>query len=243
MKSLNKSLFNPIAFRKIALWLQGVRNKWEPHRELFGVFERKYVDYASYIAHQKSKFGLLTNGSATKPDGIDLVDYDRRFTKVLEARLANIEFIKPGTSVICLGARQGSEVKAFRARGCFAVGVDLNPGKESKYVLQGDFHKLEFPDGSVEVLYSNSFDHAYDLGLLLTEAKRVLKSDGLLIAELAVGSEESNRKNNGYWESKYWSHVHVLVQLIEIHGFKLSRKIEFDYPWPGVSCVFQRCLS
>jgi SAM-dependent methyltransferase len=241
MKSPNKSFFDAIRFRKLVLWLQGVRNKWQPHGELSGVFDRKYVSYSSYIAHQKSKFDLLTNGLETTPEDIDLNDYDQRFTNVLGARLANLEFLKPGTSVLCLGARQGSEVKAFRAIGCFAVGVDLNPGKDSKYVLQGDFHSLEFPDRSVDVLYSNSLDHAYDLGLLISEVKRLLINDGIFIAELPLGAQESKRRNDGYWESKYWSHVYILVQLIETYGFRLSCKIEFEYPWPGISCVFQRC--
>ena len=32
------------------------------------------------------------------------------------------------TTVVCLGARAGGEVLAFKSKGAFALGIDLNPG-------------------------------------------------------------------------------------------------------------------
>ena len=47
-------------------------------------------------------------------------------------------------TVLCLAARIGTEVKAFLDLGCFAIGIDLNPGTDNRYVVHGDFHDLQF---------------------------------------------------------------------------------------------------
>ena len=36
------------------------------------------------------------------------------------------------------------EVRAFLDHGAFAVGIDLNPGRDNRYVMVGDFHQLQF---------------------------------------------------------------------------------------------------
>ena len=70
--------------------------------------------------------------------------------------------MKKAASVLCLGARQGTEVKAFLDLGCFAVRIDLEPGAENQFVVQGDFHDLKFPTESVDIVFTNSLDHAFD---------------------------------------------------------------------------------
>lgn len=60
---------------------------------------------------------------------IDIDNYDKTYRKHLRDRLQSHINVK-GTSVLCLAARVGTEVKAFLDLGCFAMGIDLNPGLE-----------------------------------------------------------------------------------------------------------------
>lgn len=107
--------------------------RWQPAGP--GVQSRAYRKYEDYLSHQRLKLGLMG----------DLTEYDARFTDALRQRLAESGLIAKGMRVLCLGARRGAEVKAFQDLGCFAVGLDLNPGRRNRYVLYGDFHSLAFP--------------------------------------------------------------------------------------------------
>src|SRR5690349_19205438 len=79
-----------------------------------GQFKRReYSSYEEYVRHQQSKFGHL-----------DLAEYDRTYREQLRDRLRRLTWLNPGANVLCLGARQGTEVKAFHDLGCFAVGLD-----------------------------------------------------------------------------------------------------------------------
>ena len=92
--------------------------------------------------------------------------------------------------IVCLGARQGTEVEVLRDLGFQrAIGVDLNPGPANPLVVEGDFHQLDLPDQSVDLVYSNSLDHAFDLNLFFAEAKRVLRPGGYALYD--VGSPPS----------------------------------------------------
>src|SRR5215216_3610430 len=81
--------------------------------------------------------------------------HDRRFYDALRERLETLPFPLLRRRVLCLGARQGTEVRAFIDRGGFAVGIDLNPGEKNRYVLIGDFQELQFATGSVDIVYTN----------------------------------------------------------------------------------------
>ena len=55
----------------------------------------------------------------------------------------------------------------FIDHGAFAVGIDLNPGRDNRWVVIGDFHALQYADASVDVVYTNSFDHVFELERVL----------------------------------------------------------------------------
>lgn len=76
---------------------------------------------------------------------IELSRYDVDFRKILFDRLERLSLLRNGMTVLCLAARIGTEVKAFFDIGCFAVGIDLNPGENNRYVVYGDFHDIQFP--------------------------------------------------------------------------------------------------
>lgn len=146
--------------------------------------------------------------------------------------------LKKGSNVLCLGARQGTEVKAFLDLGCFAVGIDLCPGKENKFVLFGDFHDLQFPAESADVIFTNSLDHLFDAKKLLDEITRVLKPGGILIIEAIHGEAQSTAPD--HYASFWWQRVDDLIALFSRHNFKPIHRTPFSTPWPGEQICFVR---
>jgi SAM-dependent methyltransferase len=191
--------------------------------------QRLYPDYSTYIAHQKTKFGALRWKTVEK--------HDRRLYGELSARLAALPIDFRGRSVLCLGARQGSEVRAFIDQGAFAVGIDLNPGPKNRHVVIGDFHELQFADGSIDFVFTNSLDHAFDLGRIMQEVQRVLKAGGQLIVEANLAGAGGAAR--GAFESLVWSRTDELLTAIEAHGFRVVSRESFELPWRGEQVILQ----
>ena len=139
---------------------------------------RDYKDYDEYIKHQGEK--LLK-----KKDEINKSDHD--YEVILTYRLKKIDNFK-GKSVLCLGARLGGEVRAFKTLGALAIGIDVEPGGKNPHVMFGDFHDLKFPDASFDVAFTNAIDHVYHLEEFLKETLRILKPGGFFYIELAMVS-------------------------------------------------------
>ena len=189
--------------------------------------KRVYNSYDDYLTHQKSKLEVH-----------DLDKYDVEFRKALRSRLEKSEIQWRGKTVLCLAARIGTEVKAFLDLNCFAIGIDLNPGKKNRYVVHGDFHDLQYADESVDFVFTNSLDHAFEIDRVAKEIGRVLKSNGMLIVEAVKGKEEG--VNPGFYESFFWSRIDELVGLFEKANFKCVRRTPFEYPWAGEQLCFQK---
>ncbi|GMV96630.1 MAG: hypothetical protein AMXMBFR83_09920 [Phycisphaerae bacterium] len=200
-----------------------VRESWREDRSGRRLRRRAYACYEDYLTHQRDKVERISARKMEK--------YDREFRTALRERLERRGGLPVGTSVLCLAARRGTEVKAFHDLGCFAVGIDLNPGPDNRYVLPGDFHDVPFPAACVDAVFTNSLDHAYDLNRLLGEIRRVLKPGGLLILEAANGSDEGLAP--GFYESCWWSRTEDLIALLADLGFELLDREPFDRPWPG----------
>jgi SAM-dependent methyltransferase len=201
-------------------------NRWKTTADASQFKQREYSCYEEYVRHQQSKFGHL-----------DLTEYDRTYREQLRDRLRRLTGLKHGANVLCLGARQGTEVKAFHDLGCFAVGLDLNPGKENKFVLPGDFHDVQFPPASVDVIFTNSFDHTFDPKKLIGEITRLLKPDGALIIEAIQGEAENSSPD--YYASFWWKKIDDLVALLARYNFKVSQRTPFAQPWPGEQLCFR----
>jgi SAM-dependent methyltransferase len=190
---------------------------------------RDYGSYDDYVAHQQAK---LSHMGADK-----LLAHEARYLEALLPRLM-ADALPRGTSVICLGARGGAEVRAFLSLGCMAVGCDLNPGGGNPYVLPGDFHALSYGDGTVSAVFTNALDHCYDLDRVLAEVHRVLVAGGRFLVEAVCGTEEGCQP--GGYESLAWPTIQALIVHIESPGFTCQSRTPFVCPWRGEHLVFTR---
>lgn len=179
-----------------------------------GIHVRNYSDYDAYMLKQAGK---LDN----RPEWCQVHSDELR--NALRARLQKNK-IEAGLSVLCLAARLGGEVQAFIDIGCFAVGLDLNPGEGSLYVVHGDFHQLQYADKSVDLVYTNSFDHCLKPAIFLREIHRVLKDNGRLMLESKSGSDEPEVKSMGsdHWDCLEWDSVETLSGFIQQNGFSVT---------------------
>jgi SAM-dependent methyltransferase len=207
------------ARRAVPAVAESIKLDWEKSG---GLERRAYTSYELYAEHQKAKLSKR-----------NLTNYDPRFIDALQPRLAALD-LKPASAVLCLAARSGAECKAFIALGHFAIGIDLNPGPENRHVVVGDFHALQFADASVDVVYTNSLDHAFELPRIIAEVRRVLKPGGKFIAEI-VSPEQ---RGPGDFEATWWSSVDVVIAEITKAGFSLTARSDFDKPWQGIQAVF-----
>ena len=164
---------------------------------------RKYDSYDEYVEHQMSKLERIAHRLREKEDE-DFAEFKRRFESC--AALAGAR------SVLCLGARLGTEVRALHALGYFAIGIDLNPGDNNPYVLPGDFHRIVFADGSLDAIYTNALDHVFSLDGVVGEVRRLLRGGGVFVVDLELGSEEGFVP--GAYESAMWRDHQALIDKI-----------------------------
>ena len=135
---------------------------------------RRYSTYKEYVDHQGSKLDKKYSIIAA---------HDKQYEQSVYSRYSGFE----GKKVLCLAARLGGEVRAFKKLGADAIGVDLNPGKDNKDVIYGDFHDIPFKDKHFDYVFTNSIDHVLYLDKFYSEIKRVLKPRGVFICELMKG--------------------------------------------------------
>jgi SAM-dependent methyltransferase len=174
-----------------------------------GLAKRQYDTYDDYVSHQSAKLDKIEH-RLHETEQEDLIEFRRRF--------AGCSPLGEARSVVCLGARLGTEVQALHALGYFAVGIDLNPGENNAYVLPGDFHALVFPDGSLDAVYTNALDHVFDLDKVLAEIGRVLHPGGLFVADVLPGYDEGFVP--GAYEATHWPTLEsFLLRIAESSGF------------------------
>jgi SAM-dependent methyltransferase len=184
---------------------------------------RSYRSYDAYLAHQRGKLSRL------RPERLQ--EYDVAYRSALRERLSADSSAWTGASVLCLGARLGTEVKAFLDLGCFAIGIDLNPGPDNRYVVTGDFHHLQFPSASTDVVFTNSLDHALDIDRVASEVKRVLKPGGRFVLEIGRGLADGGQPL--YYEASAWQNADDVLAIFARHGFTVVDRSSFTYPWTG----------
>lgn len=102
----------------------------------------------------------------------------------------------------------------------------------------GDFHNVQYADQSLDVVFTNSFDHVFYPEKILQEIQRVLKPQGRFISDFAAGNN-----TQGTYESFSWSNIEDLITLVEKHGFKLIHQENIDYPFKNGSFVIFEKLN
>ncbi len=178
-------------------------------------------EYSTYRQTQISKMEAMIAAGQTQRSPRDLALFLDRFENLPLPHAA---------SVLCLAARLGSEVEAFIKLGHFAVGVDLHPGPANSFVVTGDFHALQFADGSVDCIYTNSLDHAYDLDKIVAEVRRVLKPGGFFVLDAVDGYEEGFMV--GPRDTTHWPTAQAFAGMIAERGsFAIERHTRPDQHW------------
>lgn len=135
---------------------------------------REYKSYDEYLQHQAEK---------TK-DASRIKKWKDRYQSRTNCFLKRFKALElgQGLKILCLGARLGCEVDAFNQLGNEAIGIDIVPFKP--FVIEGDFHNLNFKEKTFDVVYSNSFDHSCNPEKFISEANRVLKDGGLFLLDI-----------------------------------------------------------
>jgi SAM-dependent methyltransferase len=167
------------------------------------LMRRRYESYEEYLDHQAAKLEEISD-RLEETAAVDLQEFRRRFETCAALPLR--------ARVLCLGARRGTEVEAFIQLGHFAVGIDLNPGENNRFVVHGDFHNLVFADASIDVVYTNVLDHVFDLQRAMAEVTRVLAPGGILLADILPGYDEGFTP--GRFEATHWPRLEVLIERI-----------------------------
>ena len=113
---------------------------------------------------------------------------------VTENTIQKIKSIQPNASIIlCHGTRNGAEQKMFDSLyDAEIIGTEIShTAVKFENTIQHDFHE-ELPSytGRCDIVYSNSFDHAYDPQKCMQTWVNQLNENGLLFLELIPPNKE-----------------------------------------------------
>lgn len=113
------------------------------------------------------------------------------------ATLKQINTLIPdANSILCHGARNGSEVRWFKDLYPQAevIGTDISyTANDFPDMVEWDFHEVNDEwVGKFDIVYSNSFDHSYDPEKCLTTWVGQLSENGVLCVELMVGVDNAS---------------------------------------------------
>lgn len=228
--------------RLISLQELKMKEGWEQVSiDKSNVFRRRqYSDYDQYVLSQSAKLN-------SKEGWCRKVDHNNQVC--LSLVLHKERITRPGMSVLCLAARLGGEVQTFKGVGCFAVGIDVNPGKGNKDVIHGDFHDIQFADSSLHLVYLNCIDHAVDPYKVFSEIHRILKPNGIFHFETENGYMEKTADGSEYkmsdrFDCLEWAFRKDVISEIAKAGFVLEREYQFPkakaHPY---GYILRRCVN
>jgi len=170
-------------------------------------FLKDYTSYQEYLEDQKEK---TLQGKKIRMKRFDskVKKFEERFKQFV---------IKPNSRILCLGAREGEECVAWQGLGHSAIGIDLVPCPP--LVIEGDFNKLKFDNGSFDLVYLNVLDHSWSPDQMFRGIHRVLVDFGLLFVDIVTNQI-------GDKEVLDVSDTLQVCALIQKHGFVLSEEKE-----------------
>ena len=157
---------------------------WRASRAVAGGFtanfgrELKQYDYESQAHYEDVQVR-----SSTCKSRRDNQDKHAAMLRLVDERLFS------GMRILCLGARNENELRAFRELAEASslelgglVGIDLSaPPSETAAVRHGDMMALDFPDDSQDLVYAHhSLEHTRDPRCAAAEILRVVRPGGLV---------------------------------------------------------------
>jgi hypothetical protein len=93
------------------------------------------------------------------------------------SRIQHVELIKQNPNIkkiLCIGARDNSEVLSFINAGFNATGIDVTP--ESKYVKKLDAHEMDYKNNEFDFVYaSHVLEHLYNPKLVMKKIRKISK--------------------------------------------------------------------
>jgi SAM-dependent methyltransferase len=188
-----------------------------------GLRKRDYASYDEYVVHQQQKLDetlKLQGGFSNRVIAHYRLKFYRRFRHL-------VGLLPKSAVIVCLGARLGTEVEVLHDLGFTnAYGVDLNPGPDNPLVRVGDFQQLDIADSTVDLVYTNCVDHAFDLDAFFAEHARVLRPDGYALYELP----EVNSDGPAPFESVVWTSDALILERMLPHFREIVRR-ERDAGW------------
>lgn len=142
----------------------------------------KFKNYDEYLGLQKAKTLNMNKRSLwLKEEWNSKLEYfENKFSKIMDAYS-----IKTGSNSICLGARTGQEVKAFKNLNIESIGIDIVPNEP--LVIFGDIHDIPFNNNMFDIVFTNIVDHSLYPDKLIEESERVCKPGGIIIFHITVG--------------------------------------------------------
>lgn len=199
---------------------------WKQEQEQTVTY-RDYENYDEYVIHQKQKFGEILKIYGGFNNKV-ITNYRLKFY----SRFKHLRGLLPDkASIICLGARQGTEVEVLQDLGFKnAYGIDLNPGPNNPYVRVGDFMKLDNQTSSVDLIYTNCVDHAFNLEDFFAEHARVIKENGYAFYDIGRQSETDNV---GPFETVSWENEEYLF-IMMLRYFKQVIRVHTGKKWKWI---------
>lgn len=195
---------------------------WKTHKE-DGFHYRDYEDYDEYLTHQVQKFDEMLKAKGGFA-GREIASYRYKFYRRFRYLPA---FLPNSAHILCAGARQGTEVEVLRDLGFSnAYGIDLNPGPDNKLVRVGDFMHLQNEDSSLDMIYCNAVDHAFNLDSFFAEHARAIRPNAYALYDIAIGE-------GGAFEAVEWKSEEAVFMLM-LKYFKKAIKVETEHDWKWV---------
>ena len=150
------------------------------------------MKYAADVCLSVLDFRLHQLGVTRKERYVPLAGPDYEFKDFpLSSHMQVIEEVPPGSRVLDLGCGRGLLAERLQAKGCHVTGVDLAPpamvSPAVDRYLQADLNPpLQLPFGREFdcVILADVVEHVSRSEQLLTDIRRYLKEDGILIASL-----------------------------------------------------------
>ena len=144
--------------------------------------------------------------------------------------------------VVCHGTRNGFEQRIFsNCFQCEVIGTEISStASQFPMTIQADFHETRPDwDSRVDIVYSNSLDHAYDPGKALRAWGRSLRDGGVIVLEKASDSDPRGVSDLDPFGIAL---PDLLVFLLETLGDVASIEALLDVPQPRAGAAYHKMI-